>query len=275
MKFAYSVARYVPSLIRGEAINVGVALEAQGSGHLFVKFAGSMSRARLVFPDADVATISLLRKHFREAAESEGTDKPVFGYTQLETLTLPTLVGESHDTMLQFSAPSATIGDDPKQELDDLYDKFVAPRDATAAKMFNTVQVAPARLRARLFRRLGQAGLIGPRKLQEHIRVQGTVFPWEFDLGHSNGKVDLVQSIALIAPIDVAVNRALLLAARTDDVRAAKRSHLGHVIAAADRIEKGSLAVKLLSLHEIEIQEIGGSKLVDVVSAMVGVTPAK
>src|SRR5690242_5887339 len=106
MKFAYSIARYVPSLIRGEAINVGVALEAQGSGQLFVKFAGSMSRARLVFPDADVATITLLRKHFKEASESEATASPVFGYIELERLTLPTLVVESQDTMLQFSEPS-------------------------------------------------------------------------------------------------------------------------------------------------------------------------
>src|SRR5438552_11063136 len=99
MKFAYSVARYVPSLIRGEAINIGVALEAQGSGQLFVKFAGSLSRARLVFPDADVATVSLLRKHFKDSSGSEATAKPVFGYTGLERLTLPALVGETHDTM--------------------------------------------------------------------------------------------------------------------------------------------------------------------------------
>lgn len=275
MKFSYSIARYVPSLVRGEAINVGVALESQDAGQLFVKFSGSMSRARLIFPDADVATISLLRKYFKDGSERDRPTAPVFAYTDLDRLSLPALVGESKDTMLQFSEPSASLGDDPKAELADLYAKFVAPRDATAARMFNTQQIAPARLRARLFTRFEQAGLIGPRKLRQHIHVPGTVFPWEFDLGHSNGRTDLIQSIALVAPVDVAINRALLFTARSDDVRQAKKTLIGHVIAAADKVDKTSPAVKLLIHHNIEIEEIGAAKLVERVGALVGATAAK
>jgi Protein of unknown function (DUF3037) len=267
MKLAYSVARYVPSLLRGEAINVGVALEAPESGKVFVKFSGSLSRARLIFPDADTATISLLRKHFKRAVEGDITSEPVFGYAALGHLNLADLVAECRNTILQFSDPAVTLATDPTAELDGLYDTFVAPREPGAARVFGTTQMAPARLRGRLLRRIDQAGLIGPGKFQQQFRVAGTVFPLEFDLGHANGKVDVVQSIALVGAEDVAVNRALLLAARADDIREASKK-IGRVIAAADRLEAASPPVKLLLHHDIEVTEIGDPKLLKIIGGL-------
>lgn len=267
MKLAYSIARYVPSLVRGEAINIGVALEAPENGELLVKFSGSLSRARLIFPNADTATISLLRKFFKRAVESPATSEPVFAYVGLEKLTLPDLVAECRNTILQFSVPTVTVASDPAAELDDLYSTFVAPREPSAARVFGTTQMAPARLRGRLLHRIDQAGLIGPGKLQQQFRVAGTVFPWEFDLGHANGKVDVVQTIALISAEDVAVDRALLLAARADDIREASKK-IGRVIAAADRLEVTSAPVKLLSRHDVEVTEVGSPKLPEMLGGL-------
>ena len=262
MKFVYSVARYVPSLVRGEAINIGVALEVPPAEKLLLKFSGSLSRTRLIFPDADAATIGLLRRHFKRATEADVTSEPVFAYTKLEHLTLGDLVKETRNTVLQFSEPAVTVADDPQAELEDLFDTFVAPREAGAARLFASVQVAPAQLRARLYRRVEKAGLIGPKRLHQQVRLPGTVFPWEFDLGHTNGKVDIVQSIALKAPDDIAVNRALLLTARIQDVRDAGRASIGRVIAAADQVTR-SPGLKLLEHHEIEVEDVASPKLLE------------
>jgi len=264
MRLAYSIARYVPSLVRGEAINMGVALEVPESEKLLLKFSGSLSRTRLIFPDADAATIGLLRRHFKRATESDVTSEPFFAYTRLQHLTLGDLVSETRNTVLQFSEPAVTVGEDPQTELEDLYETFVTPRAASAARLFASVQIAPAQMRARLYRRIEKAGLIGPKRMHQQVRLPGTVFPWEFDLGHTNGKVDIVQSIALKAPDDVAVNRALLLAARVEDVRDAGRASVGRVIAAADQTSR-SAGVKLLERHHIEDEDIASQKLLEAV----------
>jgi Protein of unknown function (DUF3037) len=173
MNLSYSVARYVPSLVRGEAINLGIALEAPDEDKLLVRFAGSLSRARLIFPDADVATLGLLRKYFTQTVESETTSAPVFGYSDLERLTLEGLVTECRNTVLQFSEPALTVADDARAELEDLYQTFVAPRIATAASVIRIPQMAPARVRRRLYDRLDRAGFIGPHRLQQQFRVRG------------------------------------------------------------------------------------------------------
>lgn len=261
MKLAYSVARFVPSLVRGEAINIGVALEGPDPGHVLIKFTGSLSRARQIFPDADTATVGVLRKHFRHVVEDDVTSEPVMAYATAGQVTLGDLVAECRNTMLQFSDPTVTIAEDVNVELDDLYQTFVAPRVASAAKFFGSIQMAPARLRLRLFNRLDQAGLIGPRKLQPQFRVAGTVFPWEFDLGQANGRVNIVQSIALDATDDLAVNRALLLTARIDDIREAHKHRVEHVVAAADRLDSQSPAAKLLDHHGIEVTQVNDPTL--------------
>jgi hypothetical protein len=264
MKLAYSIARYVPSLVRGEAINIGVALQVPETQRLLLKFSGSLSRTRLIFPDADAATIGLLKRHFKQAEETDITSEPFFAYTRLDHLTLGGLVNETRNTVLQFSEPAVTIADNPQSELEDLYETFVTPRPAGAARVFASVQIAPAQLRARLYRRFDKAGLIGPRRMLQQVRLPGTVFPWEFDLGHANGKVDIVQSIALKAPDDIAVNRALLLAARVEDVRDAGRTSVGRVIAAADQAS-ASASVRLLERHAIEVRDIASPQLVEAV----------
>ena len=264
MNLSYSVARYVPSLVRGEALNLGVALEVPDEDKLLVRFAGSLSRARLIFPDADVATLGLLRKYFTQTTESVTTSAPVFGYSDLERLTLEGLVTECRNTVFQFSEPAVTVADDARAELEDLYQTFVAPRIATAASVIRIPQMAPARVRRRLYDRLDRAGFIGPQRLQQQFRVRGTVYPWEFDLGHSNGRVDLVQSIALAGPEDAAATRALLLAAQVDDIRQANNL-VGRVIAAADRLERPA-EIDLLNRHDVEVTEIGSPRLLDLLN---------
>jgi hypothetical protein len=268
MNLAYSVIRYIPSLLRGEAVNIGVALEEPGGG-LWVKFVGSLSRPRLLFPDADTATLSLLRKYFEHVQDSPATSEPVFAYSNPGHVSLSQLAAETRNTMLQLSEPTVTISPVPDDELNDLFATFVAPREATASRFFASVQMAPARLRLRLFRRLDRDGLIGPGRLQQQFRVSGTVFPWEFDLGRSNGSITLVQSIALTGPDDIAVNRALLLAARVDDLRTA-HTEMGRVIAAADQIVNGSPSLALLNHHGIEVSAVTDTQLSAKVREVVG-----
>ncbi len=260
MKFNYSIIRYVPSVLRGEALNVGVALETD-DGRRLVKFAGSLSRVRALFPDADTATVRLLRKHFRSIESADETSEPVFGYGA-DDASLQDLMVETRNTILQFTHPAVTVADDPVREIDNLYETFVAPRQATAARVFGSVQMAPARLRAQVVRRLDSSGLVGPGKLQTEYRVRGTVFPWEFDLGHSNGGVNLVQSIALDAPTDTAVSRALLLSARIADIKEAGR-RVGNVLAVADRRDAAPEAVELLENHRIGVAEVTADDLAD------------
>lgn len=250
MKFRYSIARYVPSVVRGEAINMGVLLESPDPAGLYVQFLGSLSRVRALFPDADAATIKLLRTHFKSLERASDGLEQSFAFINSEGITLEQLYRDCIDTILQLSSPSVTVGDDPARELSDLFRTFVSSPTATSVRPISAIQLAPSQLRRRVDAWFTKSGWIGPGRYRRGFELPGTVFPWAFDFGTQNGHATVVQTLALRGPVEPAMNRVLLLNARTEDVRATHPD--AAVIVVADQVNLQTPPVRYLVDHGLD-----------------------
>jgi hypothetical protein len=246
--FKYSVIRYVPNLVRDEATNLGVLLEVDNPPGLYLRFLGQMSRVRRKYPDANVLAIRRLSEHFGKLQQVIDPNQPVFDFAKGGSgLTLESLHKGSIDTNFQVTAPRATVGDDPVAELDEVFELFVA-EIATEPKERGVL--APSRFRRRVAKRLRQTGLLSENYLQPQFQAAGTVQPWIFDFGQRNGSLTLVQSLVLQTAPDEAMNRALLLQARVEDVAEAEHK-IPRTVAVIDEQASDAPAWKYLNHHKV------------------------
>src|SRR5438445_6119114 len=222
MVFKYSVVRYVPSVIRDEAINLGILLETDNPPGLYLRFLGSMSRVLRRYPDANLVALRHLSEHFQKLRHEVDPSQPIFDFANAPGVTLAALHQGSVDTTFQITPPRATAGEDPVAELNDVFELFVAEPSTTASA--DRAALAPSRFRRFVAKRLRQTGLIGNDRLQAQFQAAGTVQPWVFDFGQRNGSLTLVQSLVLQTESDEAMNRALLLQARVEDVAEAEQT---------------------------------------------------
>lgn len=256
MVFKYSVVRYVPSVIRDEAINLGVLLETDNPPGLYLRFLGSMSRVRRRHPDANLLALRHLSEHFQKLEHEADPNQPVFDFAKSPGVTLDILHRGSVDTTFQVTAPRATAGEDPIRELNEVFELFVA--EATSAESKDRTALAPSRFRKFVANRLRQSGLVNENHLQPQFQAAGTVQPWVFDFGQRNGSLTLVQSLVLQTIPDEAMNRALLLQARVEDVAEAEQM-VPRTIAVTDEQIPDSPAWKYLDHHRVRIVSVHDS----------------
>ena len=256
MVFKYSVVRYVPSVVRDEAINLGVLLETDNPPGLYLRFLGSMSRVRRRHPDANLLALRHLSEHFQRLEHEADPNQPVFDFAKSPGVTLDILHKGSVDTTFQVTAPRATVGSDPIAELDEVFELFVAETVVAGSK--DRAALAPSRFRKLVARSLRQSGLVHEDRLQPEFQAAGTVQPWIFDFGQRNGSLTLVQSLVLQTIPDEAMNRALLLQARVEDVAEAEQM-VPRTIAVTDEQIPDSLAWKYLDHHKVKIVSVNNS----------------
>jgi len=190
-----------------------------------------------------------LQVHFRTLHKPVDVAQPVFGYSEQPGPRLEELYREQRNTVLQLTSPRVTLGLSPERELSELFDRFVA---GTTAKPAEPPHLAPSALRRQVDGWLDRRGLLGRGLYQRNIQATGTVAPWIFDFGLRNGQLTLVQTLALSAPIQVGLDRALLLHARAADVKAVERGPVDFVVI-ADTVEREAPAVRYLTNHELEV----------------------
>jgi hypothetical protein len=256
MVFKYSVVRYVPSVVRDEAINLGVLLETDNPPGLYLRFLGAMSRVRRRHPDANLLALRHLSEHFQKLEHEADPDQPVFDFAKSPGVTLDILHKGSVDTTFQVTAPRATVGDDPIAELDEVFELFVAETPVVESK--DSAALAPSRFRRLVAKRLRQSGLVDDNRLQPLFLAAGTVQPWIFDFGQRNGSLTLVQSLVLQTIPDEAMNRALLLQARVEDVAEAEQM-VPRTIAVTDEQIPDSPAWRYLDHHKVKIVSVNNS----------------
>lgn len=259
MLFKYSVVRYVPSVVRDEAINLGVLLETENPPGLYLRFLGSMSRVRRRHPDANLLALRHLSEHFQKLEHEADPNQPVFDFAKSPGVTLDILHKGSVDTSFQVTLPRATVGEDPVAELDEVFELFVAETPVVESK--DSTALAPSRFRRLVARHLRQSGLVSDTQLQPQFQAAGTVQPWIFDFGQRNGTLTLVQSLVLQTIPDEAMNRALLLQARVEDVAEAEQI-VPRTIAVTDEPIPDSPAWKYLDHHKVKIVSVNNSEAI-------------
>jgi hypothetical protein len=233
--FTRRILRYVPNLVRGEWVNIGVLLYDERTGERrmrLIEETEEFTRVRRLHPDADENLLRALRNdlenRFEEFSRTERSEEPgtsATGWQQLLAKWDLTLAN-----VLQLSAPKGTGADDIDAELERLYTDHVAPPQAPA-------RVGAPGSRATLRGYCGQVFRQAQiwNRLEKSVRAAPYTFPGDpmrIDYSYRrNGTRGFVQTLSVTrSPAD-----AKLLAYTAE--RIAAKSEMGTEFAAVTDVE--------------------------------------
>lgn len=194
----FYLLRYVPNIVRGEFVNLGVLLfDPEENKLLPPRVLEDFRRVRRIHPWADLDVLAALEKQIETEAAAQ-TDLAAY----LDRL------GQSSN-VLELTEPKAVLTANPEAELDRLYDTYVRePRYPT--RLGAAVERSRAWIRSQLNTALRRAGVW--QKLQRRVPVAEFTHPgdrFRFDFGYRrNGQRGFLQTLALEREVD----RAKILA---------------------------------------------------------------
>ncbi|MGH9480937.1 MAG: DUF3037 domain-containing protein [Terriglobales bacterium] len=189
----YVLIRLAPDPIRGECVNIGVALyEPQAGGFSGVRVNLDLSRARQLSPHFDPADLEDLEADLRTRFR---THSPAW----LGREYFLQLAQESFSHCLQISAPTAVLTADPEAELSRLYRELAAPLLAAPAP----VKLATAGARRRIL--LGLRQVFNQERVWDRLRHQVRASEWlgvpdRFRFDHAyqaGGRPHAIQAVEL------------------------------------------------------------------------------
>ena len=239
----FFLLRYMPNLVRGEFINIGVMLYDAGEGKFFPpRLLDDFRRARRLHPWADIEVLAGLETQIER--EMAGGDREKF-LKRMSELSNQLSVGE----------PAAVLTTEPEAELDRLFDTYVRePRYPT--RLAAAVERSRAWVRGQLRDALRKAGLW--EKLAHRVPVaeythEGDRF--RFDFGwRSNGHRGFLHALVLEREVD----RAKVVAYTMERIVTRLRSE-GHsvscaaVVEGAPENETAELSARILAEQKIEV----------------------
>ena len=120
--FSYLILRVVPSVERGECINVGVVLFCRQRGFLGVRVAIDPARLRALAPDVPVAHVEEHLAALVRVAEGAPDAGPIAALPQSERFGW---LAAPSSTIVQPSAVHTGLSADPATTLDGLFDRLV------------------------------------------------------------------------------------------------------------------------------------------------------
>ena len=126
MLYSYAALRVVPRVDRGDGMNAGVILFCQDARVLACRTRLDEARLRAMDPAADVAAIAELLVGLSGTCEGRGPARAVTLGQRFRWLAAP------RSTVLQTGPVHGGLTDDPRVELDRLFDAIVGPAPASS-----------------------------------------------------------------------------------------------------------------------------------------------
>jgi hypothetical protein len=120
--FQYALLRAVPSIERGEALNVGVVVHCRRAGFLGVRTAVDEERLRLLDPGVDVAAVDAHLAVIERVAAGDEPENPIASMDRSDRFGW--IVAPS-STSVQPSPVHTGLTDDPAATLDKLFAELV------------------------------------------------------------------------------------------------------------------------------------------------------
>lgn len=114
-EFEFFLVHYVPNLVRGESLNVGVLLYCREKKYLGCLFQQNVGRIRNFHAQADLQFFRELQRHFEQQIEAHQNDLDVF----LQEI-------QNYSNVIQIGPPRKCMAQDPKAEILRLYERYVA-----------------------------------------------------------------------------------------------------------------------------------------------------
>ena len=189
----FYLLRYVPNIVRGEFVNLGVLVyDAQAKRLLPPRLLEDFRRVRRLHPWADLDVLRGLEAQIEAEAPQQNGDLR----TYLERL-------QQYSNVLEFSEPKAVLTTDPEAELERLFETYVAePR--YPGRVAAAVERSRAWIRSQLNTALRGAGLW--QQLKHGVPVEEFTHKgdrFRFDFGwHRNGSRGFLHALALEREVD-------------------------------------------------------------------------
>ncbi len=217
----FFLLRYVPDVVKGEFVNVGIALLEQGDdGFTDVRFTRDWRRVLCLDPDADIELLESYEDELRRLLQSRLPEIINYRGPMSRRAWLLALMQESFAGTLEMAPMSAVLAESPQAEIGKLAQTYLesaprAPRSESAGReqsgrrsIYNSMRDA-----------FEQAGVWQSPRMRKGIAVAQYTRPGdplEIDCGYRpNGVIHLFHAVSLAKD----VNAAKVLAYTYSDMR--------------------------------------------------------
>lgn len=211
----YVIVRYVPNVVRDEAVNIGVIIRRVDAPQFDFKFIPRSATVRKISPEADQ---QLVKNFERQLMLSRDEGKPVgmVGHPSQPNFFDKAL--REFNGNLQLTEPRGLLATDLSHALEQAYEMYVAEKGIT--RPINYQAIAPYTIRERLWSAFDRQNLLRPGYVRKELTIKGKHAHWTFDLGYQNGALNVISSVALNAPTQEAnLGRALVFKGMLDEVK--------------------------------------------------------
>jgi len=241
---ALFLVQYVPNLVRGESVNIGVFLHSPLEKYLGCMFTDDFRRIKRFHPQADLVFLRELQQDFEKQIDERGDD--LDRYLKV--------MQQSFSNLIQMAEPRTCLLADPQAELHDIFARYVGPRISGPEP-----EDTRLRVKQKLTAALSLAGVWD--RLDKHISASKWTQegdPFTFDYGYRplqvdgkpNGHVQLIHALSLKR--DNAL--AAVLKDRILKVRAKERADLVAVVEALPRANDAVARSTQIILEEADIR---------------------
>jgi hypothetical protein len=244
------VVQYVPDLVRGELMNIGIFLHIPDEKYLGCLFTDDYRRIKRFHPRADLEFLRELQSDFEKQIEQ--SDDNLEKYIQS--------MQHSFSNLIQLAEPRFCLLAEPQSELGDLYAHYVGDR-VSSAPLENT----RLRVKQKLTAAFSLAGIW--EKLEKRIPASTWTHPGDpftFDYGYrpllmdgkANGHLHFIHALSLKHDPEL----AKVLVYTLERVRRKEAAQLTAVVdALATRGDKrAGLSQRILEDGDIAIQPVVG-----------------
>ncbi len=247
---AVYLVQYMPDLVRGEFLNIGVFLYCPKEKYLGCLFTDDLRRVKRFHPQADLELLRELQSDFEQQIDDSGNE--------LEALVAR--MADSFSNLIQLAPPRTCLLREPQAELAGLFERYVGPR-------VGGLQAQETRLhiKQRLNTALVRAGVW--EKLEKRIPASRWTHPGDtftFDYGYRplqiegrpNGHVKFVHALSLKRDAEL----AKVLVYTLERVRRKEPAHLTAVIEglAPQGDESAALCQQILKEGDVQLQPLAG-----------------
>ncbi len=199
----FFLIRYVPDVVKGEFVNIGVLLREAGDGapgvdtpgSAVVRFTRDWSRVRCMDADADIGLLEGLEGEIGARLRMVGTDAP--GIKPVMEILEDTLANS-----VQMTEVKACLAESLPAELEQLMKMYVEPLKVKAERK-RTGRAAIAGAMRTEFERAGVWGLMRKRIAASLYTRAGD--PMKIDCGYRpNGVIRMFQAVSLEGDVEAA-----------------------------------------------------------------------
>lgn len=218
----FFLLRYVPDVVKGEFVNVGVALLEQGDdGFTDVRFTRDWRRVRCLDPEADIELLESYEAELRRLLQSRLPEIINYRGPTSRRAWLLALMQESFAGTLEMTPVNAVLAESPQAEIGKLAQLYLeaAPRDLEAAPRARREQSGRRGIYNAMRDAFEQAGVWQASLMRKDIPVARYTRPGDplkIDCGYKpNGVLHLFHAVSLATD----VNSAKVLAYSYSDMR--------------------------------------------------------